>query len=61
LSLVCENPGGEDCIEEEAATTTNKTLQRMKAQSRKAFKFRKTRKREREVMNCTKYLICIRG
>jgi hypothetical protein len=57
LFLVCENPGGEDCIEEESATTSNKRLQRMKVQSRKTFKFRKTRKREREVMNCTKYLI----
>jgi hypothetical protein len=40
---------GEDCIEEESGTTTNKRLQRMKVQSRKTFKFRKTRKREREV------------
>ena len=46
---MCDNPGGEDCIEEESVTTTNKRLQRMKVQSRKTFKFRKTRKREREV------------
>ena len=46
-----DNPGGEDCIDEEAATTTNKRLQRMKVQSRKTFKFRKTRKREREVVS----------
>ena len=59
LFLVCENPGGDDCIEEESATTSNKRLQRMKVQSRKTFKFRKTRKREREVMNCTKCLIGI--
>ena len=51
LSLVCDNPGGEDCIEEESATTTNKRLQRMKVQSRKTFKFRKTRKRDREVIH----------
>ena len=56
LCLVCDNPGGEDCIEEESATTTNKRLQRMKVQSRKTFKFRKTRKREREVMNEIKNL-----
>ena len=49
--LVSDNPGGEDCIDEEAATTTNKRLQRMKVQSRKTFKFRKTRKREREVVS----------
>ena len=50
FSSVCDNPGGEDCIDEDAATTTNKRLQRMKVQSRKTFKFRKTRKREREVI-----------
>jgi hypothetical protein len=34
-------------LRKEASTTTNKRLQRMKVHSRKTFKFRKTRKREK--------------
>ena len=52
LLQVCSDPKGESEEVEESSAEANQRLQRMKIQSRRTFKFRKTRKREKIGEEC---------
>ena len=52
LPQVCSDPKGESDEVEESSAEASQRLQRMKIQSRRTFKFRKTRKREKIGEEC---------
>ena len=52
LAQVCSDPKGESGEVEESSAEASQRLQRMKIQSRRTFKFRKTRKREKIGEEC---------